>query len=132
MIEAGRLEESKELIDAYQEIVKDDIDIYSIKGVLSMMEGDMNRAEIILLEGIEKDDKNFDLLYNLAFIYQNTSRNELARNYYKRAIQNAENEDDVNEVYGILKDLGEVGSKDEILQAREMDMNAAPKIETSS
>ena len=54
LIEAGRLEESKELIDAYQEIVKDDIDIYSIKGVLSMMEGDMNRAEIILLEGIEK------------------------------------------------------------------------------
>lgn len=132
LIEAGRLEESKELIDAYQEIVKDDIDIYSIKGVLSMMEGDMNRAEIILLEGIEKDDKNFDLLYNLAFIYQNTSRNELARNYYKRAIQNAENEDDVNEVYGVLKDLGEVGSKDEILQAREMDINAAPKIETSS
>ena len=60
----------------------------------------MNRAEIICWkEG--KNDKNFDLLYNLAFIYQNTSRNELARNYYKRAIQNAENEDDVNEVYGI-------------------------------
>src|SRR5699024_2087158 len=88
LVENNRLEERKELLKQYENIVKDDIDVYSIKGVIAMMEGDMDIAESFLLEGANKDSNHFDILYNLGFLYQNDGKNELTIKYYKKAFQN--------------------------------------------
>lgn len=116
LVESGLLKEAKEAIEEYEKIVKDDIDIYSIKGVIAMMEGDMNKAEAILKEGLNVDETNFDLLYNLAYLYQSNGLNELAIECYKKALQNAKKESNENEAYEILQELGIKESKEEILK----------------
>ena len=47
-----------------------DIDINNIMTMLSIIENDLDEAERIALEGLKKVPFNFDLLYNLGFIYK--------------------------------------------------------------
>lgn len=116
LIENGMIKEAKEAIKEYEKIVNNDINIYSIKGVIAIMEGDMDEAEMTLKEGLELDEANFDLLYNIAYLYQSNSQNELAIEYYEKALQNTKNENDVEEICMILKQLGIKESKEEILR----------------
>lgn len=116
LVESGMLKEAKEAIEEYEKIVKDDIDIYSIKGVIAIMEGYMDEAEKVLKEGLDIDGTNFDLLYNLAYLYQSNGLNELAIECYKKALQNAKKESNENEAYEILQELGIKESKEEILK----------------
>jgi len=106
LIENGMIAEAKEAINGYEDIVKNDIDIYSIKGVIAMMEGNLREADKILINGLATDKANFDILYNLGYLYQTMKNNKLAIDFYKRALQNARDEDDENEVHEILKTLG--------------------------
>ena len=71
-------------IEEYEKMVKDDIDIYSIKGVMAMAEGDMDEAEEILEAGYKIDSNNIDILYNMACLYLNNGRNALANHFFKR------------------------------------------------
>ena len=73
LIEKNKLIEANEILSQYEKIVKDDVDIYSIKGVIAMMEGDINKAERIFKEGLLTDPENFDLNYNLAYLYKSKS-----------------------------------------------------------
>lgn len=70
LVENGMLKEAKEAIKEYEKIIEDDIDIYSIKGVIAMMEGDMDGAERLFKAGLAIDSKNLDLLYNLEYLDQ--------------------------------------------------------------
>lgn len=89
LIENGKLEEAKELLHQYENVEKDDIEIYSIKGVIAMMEGDMDEAERVLNEGLKNEAYNFDLMYNLAYLYETTSLEckTLAIYYFNRCIE---------------------------------------------
>lgn len=105
LINQNRLDEVKEILNYYENIVVDDVDIYSIKGVMAMMEGDIAEAERVLKEGLDKDGENFDLLYNLGYLYQFNAQNNLAIKYFKRAFRYAKNKDDENTVCIMLKEL---------------------------
>lgn len=122
LIENGMIKETKLAVEEYESIVKDDIDIYSIKAVIAMMEGDMDGAEKILRDGIAIDEANYDMLYNYAFFYQSSNQKEMAIEYYKKALQNANNENDVDEVYEILQGLGIKESKQYIIDNTVYDM----------
>jgi tetratricopeptide (TPR) repeat protein len=115
LITQNRLDEAKEILKQYKNIVKVDIEVYSIKSVIAIMEENIDEAENILLEGLSIDRENFDLLYNIAYIYQFQSQNELAINYYKEALYNSKNQDDMNQVYQILQELGIKKSKEDLL-----------------
>ncbi|HHW01017.1 MAG TPA: glycosyltransferase [Clostridiaceae bacterium] len=106
LVENGMISEAKEGIKEYENVVKNDADIYSIKGVIAMMEGNPDEAEKILIDGLDIDETNFDLLYNLGYLYQSTDKTELAIEYYKRALQNARDEDGEKEAYEMLQSLG--------------------------
>lgn len=112
LVEQGLLQEAKTLVDEYDKIAKDDIEIYSIRGVIAMMEGDMEAAEEIFRAGLAVDDENFDLLYNLGYLYQSKQHNEKAIEFYQRALQNANDESIANNLCEILQDLGVQKSKD--------------------
>lgn len=107
LVENGMLMEAKEAIKEYENIVENDVDIYSIKGVIEMMEGDMEEAEIILKKGLEIDEANFDLLYNLAYLYKLNERNDLAVTFYKKALDNAKSDEDIKVINEELGNLGE-------------------------
>lgn len=105
LVEGGKLEVAKELILEYEKIVEDDIDVYSIKGVIAMMEGKMKDAERILKEGLSKDENYFDLLYNLAYLYQYNKQNQLAIEYYKKSLHITNDEMSINKINDILNSI---------------------------
>lgn len=84
LIESGELELAKEMVEKYKDLLKDDAEIYSMRAVIAMMEGKTEEAENILLEGCKIDKYNFDLLYNLGFLYENKGEFNEAINYYKK------------------------------------------------
>lgn len=106
LLEQGLLKEAKGMIVQYGQIAKDDVEIYSIEGIIAMMEEDVTEAERLFKEGLNIDSHNFDLAYNLAYLYQNTQRKELAIKYYKQAFNSTKNKNDEDEVYKALKELG--------------------------
>ncbi|WP_051823811.1 glycosyltransferase family 2 protein [Clostridium sulfidigenes] len=116
LIENNKLVEAKEIINQYENIVSNDIEIYSIKGVIAMMEGNVYEAERILKEGLALDAINFDVLYNMGYLYETNKNSELAIRYYKRALKNGTDEKIKDSVYEILKALGVKESKEEILK----------------
>ncbi|HHU64075.1 MAG TPA: glycosyltransferase [Clostridiales bacterium] len=107
LIEAQKFEEAKMLIDEYLKILPDDGDIYSSKGIIAMMEGDLALAEEIFLEGLSVDENNFDLNFNLAYLYRSQQDNQKAAVYYKKALENAEDEQskkELKELLGLVED----------------------------
>ncbi len=93
LIEQGLLKEAKDVISQYEEIVKEDIDIYSIKGVISMIEGNMDEAEQLLKEGLAIDNENFDLNYNLGYLYEEKALFLDALETYEKIIFGMEDND---------------------------------------
>lgn len=69
-ITEGKLNDAKIVIKGYEEKIKYDSDIYSFKAIIYMMEGNLEEAESILIEGLILDIKSFDLLYNLGYVYE--------------------------------------------------------------
>jgi len=85
LIENNKLKEAKEILSQYENIVSDDIEVYSIKAVIAMTEGDINAAEMILIEGIKKDCNNLDILYNLGYLYNLKKEYLVSYKYYSNA-----------------------------------------------
>ncbi len=114
LINQNKLKEAKELLSEYEKIIKDDIEIYSIKSVIAIMEGNLEEAKNILLCGYSINKENFDILYNLGFIYQSYGENELAIKYYKQALQNSKTKNEAEEAYKMLQQLGVKEDKSEL------------------
>jgi Predicted glycosyltransferases len=95
LVNKGELEEAKKLISDYRQKVKDDIEIFSILSVIYVYEGSFNESEKILREGLKQECNNYDLMYNLAYLYESTELKciPLALSYYKRCLNVVENED---------------------------------------
>jgi glycosyltransferase involved in cell wall biosynthesis len=106
LIQKGLLEDTKKAIQEYERFIEDDVDMYSMKGVIAMMEGNMEQAEEILKRGLNIYSGNFDLEYNLGYLYQSIGKEELARDYFEKALKNARDENCENEVYEQLERLG--------------------------
>ncbi|MEW8992947.1 tetratricopeptide repeat protein [Clostridium sp.] len=104
LIENNKLEEAKEIINQYENIVSNDIEIYSIKGVIAMMEGNVDEAERILREGLLLEIDNFDINYNLAYLYESDEKYIIAYRYYNKALKNAD-EEMIKEVSSKLEEL---------------------------
>jgi tetratricopeptide (TPR) repeat protein len=93
LIENGDLENAKIILNEYEKIVNNDIDIYSMKAVIAIMENRLYEAEILLKIGLLLDTNNFDLNYNLGYVYENQQDFTNALQYYKVAYQHCnENE----------------------------------------
>lgn len=85
LINAGRTQEAKEIIQQYETLVSGDAEIYSMKGIIGIIENNLEEAEKNLREGLKIDEQNFDLLYNLAYVYEQGQKFPEAFEYYSRA-----------------------------------------------
>lgn len=70
LIENGHLLEAKNLISEYERNISNDLDIYSLKGIIAMIDGDTKNAEIIFKEGLTIEPTSGNILYNLAYLYE--------------------------------------------------------------
>lgn len=85
LIDKGSLNEAKKIIIEYKKIVKDDVETFSMESVIAIMENDLLKAEILIKKGLEIDKSNFDLNYNLAYLYEQNGKLDLAIEQYKKA-----------------------------------------------
>ncbi|MCW6062210.1 glycosyltransferase [Clostridium sporogenes] len=115
LINSNALEEAKKIIKEYKELVTNDVDIYSFEAVIAMLEGSMNEAEVILKKGNTIYQYSFDILYNLGYLYESVSNNELAIEYYKKALINCNNENEEYVAYNSLINLGIKDTKGNII-----------------
>ncbi|MCY6370401.1 methyltransferase domain-containing protein [Clostridium ganghwense] len=99
LIANNELDSAGAVIDEYEQIVKDDIEMYSIKAVICIMENKIDDAEKYLYEGLHIDKLNFDLLYNLAYLYEIKNEKELELEFYKKAINSCR----IDEIVGELR-----------------------------
>ncbi len=84
LIDQGFLQEAKNVLDEYEKVVKEDIEIYSARGIISIMEGNADEAESILNKGLLKDSNNADLLYNIAYLYREMGKISNCLYFYKK------------------------------------------------
>lgn len=107
LINANKLKKALELIDEYLNLSRDDVEAYSIKAVLLMIQGLIDDAEITLRNGLIFDKNNFDLLYNLAYVYENSNRYLEAIRIYKIAKENCSDNNSIQEINSIILKINE-------------------------
>jgi glycosyltransferase involved in cell wall biosynthesis/SAM-dependent methyltransferase len=107
LINENRLNEAKELLNNYEETLEYAEDIYSIKAIIAMVENDTDRAENILIKGLEMYPKNLDLVYNLAYLYEIKQKYIFAYRYYKKAL-NTKDEQLMSEIKIKIEELEKV------------------------
>ena len=117
LINRYKLKEAKEVIEKYEEKIPFDTDIYSMKAVIYISEGDLKEAKTILLKGLLLDVYNFDFLYNLAYVYEQEGNYIKSVYFYKYAsiycrdneltdeIINKINEIQKNEEFEMMKNI---------------------------
>lgn len=110
LIENEKLNEAKELLELYDQDENNDIEIYSMKGVIAMMEGNLDEAERVLKAGFDIEPLNTDLLYNLAYLYEISTKYVLAYKSYRSLFHCADEtiKDEVKEKVKQLEEIDEV------------------------
>lgn len=93
IINENKLDEAMNLIEEYIEIDSGDTQIYSMKAVIYIMQGAWNEAESVLKHGLDIECENFDLNYNLGYLYEQGDKFNNAVEYYKRALENCSEEE---------------------------------------
>ncbi|WP_187115161.1 class I SAM-dependent methyltransferase [Clostridium tyrobutyricum] len=86
LIDNGGLKEARDLIEQYKSIYKNDIEAYSMDAVILIMGGELQEAEKVLREGLRIDEVNFDLNYNMAYLYGIKKEKELQLEFYKKSL----------------------------------------------
>lgn len=92
LIERNNLDDANILTDNYMKKIPNDAEIYSIKAVIFLMQGSLDEAERVLKEGLAVDSENFDLNYNLGYLYEKKKELNEAIKYYKKAMSNCKDE----------------------------------------
>lgn len=130
LIERGLLKEAKQIIAEYEEIIEDDIDIdiFSIQSVIAMMEGDYERAENILKDGLVFNPLDFDLLYNMAYLCEMKEDYRMAYKYYEESAKVAENEEIKSQIMKKLKMLEELETMSKYIENRTNNSSNHPPV----
>ena len=107
LIDKGCIREAKETLKQYEKIVFDDIEIYFIKANIELINNNIDEAKNILNEGLYRYGEDFDLLFNIAYLYKATGEKKLSIEYCQKALRNASTEEMKSKVYKVLSELGE-------------------------
>ncbi|WP_051685585.1 hypothetical protein [Clostridium sp. KNHs205] len=119
MIHNNMLSDAKKAIAEYEKMDKcNDIDIYSMKSVIAIQESEFEAAALLLLEAYTMDRHNFDILYNLAYVYNILHDNNAAKRFLVKAFKACAGEEHRRIVYEMLENLGEGNSVDFLNLAR--------------
>ncbi|MDQ7096256.1 TIGR00180 family glycosyltransferase [Desulfosporosinus sp. PR] len=105
LIEKEKIAEATLLINDYLRLISSDIEIYSMKAIVHIMQGEFEEAKNILNKGLEFEPKNYDLLYNLAFVYEVKEDYLQSLTFYRKALRSNYYDIDRTEVEGKIKQL---------------------------
>lgn len=98
LINQGSTVEAVKLIEEYEKIIPNDVEVCSMKAIALIMENNFNAAKDVLLDGLKTDKNDFDLLYNLAYVYENLNDYNNCVRAYVKAKNNCKDESISNEI----------------------------------
>lgn len=136
--EQDMLDVANTLMEQYVKLAPNYFERYSLEAMLKVGEGDLEGAEAVLKEGVQKHPLYFDLLYNLGFVYEQKEAILEAYHLYMKARYVAEHPDEKSDVAEALKRLvpkmaGRVASEDgklsTILRAGEITMKVTSEMD---
>ncbi|WP_366923002.1 glycosyltransferase [Metallumcola ferriviriculae] len=107
LITEGYFEDAKEILTEYEAVVSNDIDLYSMKAIIAIMKKSLNEAEIYLKKGLDLEPNNFDLLYNLGYLYTVKGLKKQASNTYQRALPYVPSKELKDEITGFINQIGQ-------------------------
>jgi hypothetical protein len=86
LINTNDLSSARTIIAEYETIGEADIDLITMKAIIEIMENNLQVAEGILSDGIKKYGDNFDLIYNIAYLYDLMDDKKRSVYFYKKAM----------------------------------------------
>lgn len=105
LLNNGSVEEAKVVINEYRKMVAEDVEIYSMDAVIAIIEGNLEYAEELLKQGLNLCRNNFDLNYNLAYLYDIKDNTNQSLNFYKNAYNYAGNINIKDEIKSAVEDI---------------------------
>ncbi|MDU7253018.1 MAG: TDP-N-acetylfucosamine:lipid II N-acetylfucosaminyltransferase [Clostridium sp.] len=105
LINSNELEEAEKVILEYEEIIKNDVDIISMKAIILIMKSELYEAEKLLIKSLNKYEETFDLLFNLAYLYEMKNNYQKAYYYYVKADKKCNNNEIGKNIQNTLSDL---------------------------
>ena len=100
-----KIDEANVLINKYKNEFKNDISIYSIEAISLIYQEKLEEAYEVLKNGLCKDSKNVDLLYNMAYLNFLMGDIKTSIHYYLECLENNEDEELKQEIINILEQL---------------------------
>lgn len=104
-INTGELSLAITLINEYERVFGLDAPVYSAKGIIHLIDGQIAEAESVFLEGLKLDPSNADLLYNLGYLAEEQGHSREAFDYYSKALEHTEDLVFENEILDSLMRL---------------------------
>ncbi len=86
LLETGYIDEAKEMLSKLESKLAFDQDIYSMRAVIHFIEGNLDAAENSIINGLKRDSVHFDLLFNLAYLYEYKGSHQKAADLYSLAL----------------------------------------------
>ncbi|MCT4566316.1 MAG: sulfatase-like hydrolase/transferase [Maledivibacter sp.] len=105
LVNKGDLKSAKFKLERYKCEISYDIDIYSIEATILICEGKLYDAKSILEKGLKLKPFNFDLNYNLAYVYRLESSILISLDYYLNAVRCANNSQEKDLIIDVLKQI---------------------------
>ncbi|MFT9849589.1 glycosyltransferase [Aneurinibacillus sp. REN35] len=103
----GNFEEARQAIYKYEQINPDDIDVYSLKAVICLLEQKFDEAKLILTEGLRQASFHPDLIFNLAYTHEQQQNYQQAYELYYDAAELFDDENKKDEARQASKRIEE-------------------------
>lgn len=110
LINNNKISLAEELLKKYEELIKDDIEVYSIKSIIYILSDRVKEAYSYLKEAVSLYKNNIDILFNMAYVCERLNKDFEALKYYYDILlysddNNLNNEVDekINNVYSKLE-----------------------------
>ncbi|WP_343347614.1 CDP-glycerol glycerophosphotransferase family protein [Terrisporobacter petrolearius] len=112
LIENNCIFEAKKLLDIYKNYDACHISMYSMAGIINLKENNLKQALKNFEMGLEIDNLNVDLLYNMGYLYTLLGNGKKAIYYYEKCIFATDDELLKNEICEAIKVIKKEFEKD--------------------
>lgn len=83
-INAGKIKDATIMIEEYEAMFENDIEIYNMKGIINIFNNNLGKAEYLFKKALLLDNNNSNTLFNIAYLKEVLDDNEEALRFYKR------------------------------------------------
>lgn len=97
-INTGNIQEAKNMIEEYEGIYEEDVEILNMKSIIEMINNNFSAAEKLLRKSVLLDPNNYNTNFNIAYLKESTGQLEDAIKFYKNVLMNCKDEGIILEI----------------------------------